>query len=240
MNLLQIRTKFRELSGRYDLVNTDFSDNGADFYINEGCKYLDRSSTIKKSYASTFKFIDINKSAVFFSQCRAIKEVWIMSTTSRWRLEKKSLKSLTSEYLSSLSRSSGNPLYYAPAISRYTPEDATADSTDFASYIGWVDIQSTNASESNSILLNTPVQEKLVIEIRGLFYSAQLLTDTGSNYWSESHAGLLLKAALRELEIFSQNPTKVRLWDSAIAIDLIGLDKDFIEEDIVDITQIEG
>ena len=40
MNLLQIRTKFVQLSGRYDLVvdaaGGDYSDNGADFFINAG------------------------------------------------------------------------------------------------------------------------------------------------------------------------------------------------------------
>ena len=61
MNLLQIRTKFRDISGRFDLVNSDYSDNGADFYINEGRKFLDRLGEVQKSWASCFRFIGIEK-----------------------------------------------------------------------------------------------------------------------------------------------------------------------------------
>jgi len=41
MNLLEIRKQFRTTSGRYDLVNDDYSDNGANHFINEGVKWLD-------------------------------------------------------------------------------------------------------------------------------------------------------------------------------------------------------
>jgi hypothetical protein len=40
-NLFQLRLTFRGFSGRFDLVNTDGSDNGANFYINEAIKWLD-------------------------------------------------------------------------------------------------------------------------------------------------------------------------------------------------------
>ena len=98
MNLLQIRTKFRELSGRFDLVNSDFSDNGADFFINEGRKFLDRLIKTQKSYASCFRFIEVGKFSAQFPYCRAIKEVWVMSTSARWQLKKVSLQNLISDY----------------------------------------------------------------------------------------------------------------------------------------------
>lgn len=47
MNLIEIRELFRNTSGRYDLVNDDFSDNGADLFINDAIKWLD--SKIDKS-----------------------------------------------------------------------------------------------------------------------------------------------------------------------------------------------
>lgn len=48
MNLLEIRTKFVEITGRYDLVidDTSFVDNGANFYITEGNKELYRDQDI--------------------------------------------------------------------------------------------------------------------------------------------------------------------------------------------------
>ena len=52
MNLLEIRTKFRSISGRYDLVNSDYSDNGANFFIEEGRKWLDSKVDKKMIYES--------------------------------------------------------------------------------------------------------------------------------------------------------------------------------------------
>jgi len=109
MNLLQVRTKFRGISGRHDLVNADFSDNGADFYINEGRKFIDRLDETQKSWASCFRFLEVGQFSVSFPHCRAIKEVWVASVTARWQLKKISLQDLISEYLTGLpaSRSVG-------------------------------------------------------------------------------------------------------------------------------------
>jgi len=48
MNLLELRTKFVEITGRYDLVvdDTSFVDDGADFYIKEANKELYRDQDI--------------------------------------------------------------------------------------------------------------------------------------------------------------------------------------------------
>ena len=66
MNLLQMRTKSRELSGRFDLVNSDFSDNGMDFFINEGRKFLDRLDETQKSWASCFRILTVGQFSVSF------------------------------------------------------------------------------------------------------------------------------------------------------------------------------
>ena len=42
MNLGTVRTKFIELSGRDDLENAYTTDNGANFFINGGQKFLDK------------------------------------------------------------------------------------------------------------------------------------------------------------------------------------------------------
>jgi len=240
MNLLQLRTKFRQLSGRFDLVNADFSDNGADFFLNEGRKFLDRLDETQKSWASAFRFVNIGGFNAQFQQCRAIKEVWAASTSVRWQLEKMSLQDLVAEYLTGLpsSRAVGCPLYYCPAITRYIPENAPADS--FESFIGWVDIPAGSAHEYNSILLNIPAEEKIVLEIKGLFYSFELTLETDTNYWSVVHPQLLIMSALRQTEIINRNTQGVNDWTSAIGIEMKQLGMDMVEELIAEVTQIEG
>ena len=124
MNLLQIRKKFLDLSGRYDLVNDDYSDNGANFFINEGRKFLDRMDETQKSWAVRFVTVPINTIYATFQYCRAIKGVWAVSAVEgRWQLEKKSLQDLMEGYLQTLpaSMTSGTPLYYSPCVTRSVP-----------------------------------------------------------------------------------------------------------------------
>lgn len=238
MNLLQMRTKFRELSGRYDLVNDDFSDNGSDFFINEGRKFLDRLDETQKSWASCFRFMELGQFSVSFPYCRAIKEVWVATSSERWQLEKENLQDLMFDYLSGLpsSREVGTPLYYSPCITRYIPEDATV--VDIEAFLGFVEIPSGNAQEYNSILVNVPTSEKIMVDIRGLFYSAELVTDTDKNYWSEVHPMLLYMSAMRQIEITNRNTQGVNDWEASIMTEMKQLGMDLVEELIAEVSQI--
>jgi len=240
MNLLQIRQKVRELSGRFDLVNEDGSDNGADFFINEGARFLDRLDETQKSWASQFRFIEIGHIAASITQCRAIKEVWIATSSKRWQLQKISLQELVSGYLSGLpsTRSNGLPDYFSPGISRYVPEDATADT--FEAFIGFVEIPSGNPLAYNTIILNTPVSEKVMLEVKGLFYSHKLSADTDENYWSSQHPLLLIQSTMRYLEVVNRNTQGVNDWTNSILTDMKQLGMDLVEEIIAEVTQIEG
>jgi len=239
MNLLQLRTKFRELSGRFDLVNADFTDNGADFFINEGSKFLDRLDETQKSWATCFRFLNIGYYSASIPYCRAIKEVWVGSTTARWQLEKIDLQDLITSYLSGdpAERTSGDPLYYSPTITRYIPDDAKP--VDIEAFLQWVEIPSGNANEYNTILLNVPTDTKLTVEIKGLFYSPELINDTDKNYWSEVHPLLLYMSAMRYIEVTNRNTQGVNDWTKAIMADMGRLGMDLVEEIIAEVDQIE-
>lgn len=240
MNLLQQRTLFRNLSGRFDLVNEDFTDNGADFFINEGRKFLDRLDETQKSWGSCFRFVEIGGFAAHFPYCRAVKEVWAMSSTARWQLEKKDLQKLIEGYLTEMpgERNTGTPLYYAPTITRIIPENVEIE--DLESFIGWIDVSAGNAHEYNSILLNVPADEKISLEIKGLFYSAELTDDTEENYWSANHPSLLHMAAMRYIEITNRNTQGVKDWENSIAVEMRQLGMDLVEELIAEVDQMEG
>ena len=240
MNLLQSRTLFRKLSGRFDLVNEDFSDNGADLFLNEGRKFLDREDETQKSWASAFKFLEIGQYSVSFPYCRALKEIWVGSATARWQLEKKPLQDMIEGYLTGLpsSRTGGSPLYYSPCITRYIPEGA--DVTDIEAFIGWVEVPSGNALEYNTILVNVPADEKLSVIINGLFYSKELVEDTDENYWSVVHPLLLYYSAMREVEITNRNTQGVNDWTNAIMVTMKQLGMDLVEELIAEVDQMNG
>jgi hypothetical protein len=240
MNLLEIRRMFRQLSGRYDLVNDDGSDNGANLFINEGRKYLDRLDETQKSWASRFLWLQIGLWGVSFEDCRAIKEVWAATSSERWQLEKMRLQDIKSEYMTNLpsNREAGETLYYAPCLTRYIPENAQVGAIE--SFVGWVDIPSGNAELYNSIIVYPPCTELLSLEITGLFYSRALSLDADYNFWSVAHPLLLFKAAMREIEIINRNTQGVNDWESAIRADMTGLGFDLVEQLIAEIDQMEG
>ncbi len=238
MNLLQVRTKFREMSGRNDLVNEDGSDNGADFYINEGRKFLDRMDETQKSWATCYRFINTGFYSASVPYSRAIKEVWAATTSARWQLKKKNLQDLIAGYLTGMpsSRTSGTPLYYSPTITRYIPEGVTAD--EFESFLGWVETPAGNSHEYNTILLNVPTDEKILVEVKGLFYSSELTANAEQNYWSSVHPMLLIMSAMRQIEIVNRNTQGVKDWTESIATDMRQIGMDLVEEIIAEVSQI--
>lgn len=238
MNLLQVRTKFRDMSGRFDLVNSDYSDNGANFFINEGRKFLDRLDETQKSWAQIFRMLSVGQYTTTFPHCRAIKEVWAATATERWQLEKKRLQDLITGYLTELpsARSSGSPLYFSPCITRYIPENASV--IDLEAFTGFVEVPSGNAHGYNAILLSVPVSEQTMIDIRGLFYSMELVEDTDKNYWSEVHPMLLIMAAMRQVEIVNRNTQGVKDWEASIGTEIRQIGMDLVEELIAESSEM--
>ncbi len=241
MNLLQVRQLFRKLSGRFDLVNRDGSDNGANFFINEGRKYLDRLDETQKSWANCYRLLKIGSFSISIPHCRAIKEVWLATVSGgRWQLEKVNLQDLIEGYLTGLpsSRTGGNPYYYSPCISRYIPENATVQDMDLGAFTGFVDVPAGNAHFYNSILLSNPVSEKSMVTVTGLFHSMELVNDTDKNYWSEAHPLLLVMAAMRYTEVVNRNTQGVNDWTASIKADMEQLGFDLVEELIAEVSEM--
>ncbi len=83
MNLLAIRTKFVEVSGRFDLVvdRTDYADQGADFFIKAGQGYLQSIILGPKSEAQINRRLANGGNSVTFSDCQSIYNVWLRPRT---------------------------------------------------------------------------------------------------------------------------------------------------------------
>jgi hypothetical protein len=241
MDLLRLRQQFRTVSGRFDLVNADGSDNGADFFINAGQRHLDRMDETQKSWAIAYKFCEADSYSVVFRWCRAVQEVWASTTTARWQLEKKDLQDLVAAYFTALPSGidSGDALYYSPMITRAAPETFKTPADEFESFAGYVDVVSKDHFAYNAVLIAPPTDERILLEIKGLFYSDQLTEDTDKSYWSEMHPDVLIMSAMRSIEIINRNTQGVNDWDASIATAVAGIGKDLVEEEIAEVTQIE-
>jgi len=133
----------------------------------------------------------------------------------------------------------GTATYYAPAVTRAAPETYNTPADELESFTGYVDVLSADHFAYNSILIAPPTDERLAVQVKGLFYSDQLVEDTDKSYWSEVHSDVLIMATMRAIEIINRNTQGVNDWNAAITEEITRIDMDLVEEEIAEVTQIE-
>jgi hypothetical protein len=241
MNLGQIRQKFVEISGRYDLVTnpSTFIDNGANTYITEGLKWLDRLLNKGHMQAKCFKSVVIGDWYVLLQNCRAIQKVWCSNTEEKWELPIVTLEDFKSEYAEPMANADqGQPQYATIGILRTSPETVTQITID--SFCGTANTSAVSEYSYSSLLFSPPADGSYELEVNGLFYSTSLSTDADENWWTVNFPLVVVWAALRQIEITYRNYEGQKDWENAISKELDGVIKDSIEEEIADFDQIGG
>lgn len=239
MNLIEIRTMLLEKSGRYDLVDpSTFADNGMDFHINAGQKYLDKLVTIPDSLANIFfapiageYTITVDKSY------RAIYEVWANDSESRWPLNKLELSDFKYKYNKPVSSTtSASPCDYTFMDMRSISPDAQSSLAEFLSKTA---VEGSGFGY-RGIVFGPQFDTTYVIEVIGLFSQILLTSDNDSNFWSFNYPHLLIMATLRAIETFNRNTEGVRDWTASIISETNELDLDVAEEESYGVDQMEG
>lgn len=227
MDLLEIRKALVQWSGRYDLVDPEWNDEGADFFINSGVKYLDqRTDFFPMSEARISKAVDPGQLLVYMENCRYLKEVFIIQESKSTKLEKLPYDQIIQYFpKSNLNNISlDDPKFFVPGSFRIDEEQVFIESK----------------TPYDSILILPPPANTLNIVIHGSFFSPKLTEDYQSNAWSVQYSNILLMAAMRELEIFHRNTSGVRDWERAILEELKNIQMDQISEQISGVNQMEG
>lgn len=225
MKLSEIHDELEFFSGR-----TDLSDTRKTFFINSGQRFLDRMVTTKDSAGKLIRTINVDDWYLLFKECRAIESVFISSDDDRWQLTKKELGWLMLQYTEPIADvDTGNPLYYATPILRTVPQDVGA--ITLSKFIGETVQADHKQFGYNGIIWMPPADERLVVEIHGLFYTEELNVDEDESNWSVSYPDILLMAASRAIEVFYRNTEGVKDWTSAIITELNTLEMDFVAED---------
>lgn len=236
MNLLSVRQQFVKLSGRYDLATTavdDYdTDAGADFFINAGMRFLDRKYITLKTEASIFEEVASGSWYLTFQNCAAISEVWCNDDEDRWQLTKYPYKTIKENYAGLVSESDGGePLYYSPIWLR------SMDSTDFQSLGTFFNFVKTDDDGTyNGIIFTPKTDTDYNIEVVGRFYHADLSSNTDNNYWTNIAPDTLIKAALYQLNVFYSDLKASTRWLSAINVEGMDLEKNFIEQESNDVS----
>jgi len=241
MTLVEIREAFARRTGRYDLVidTTDWADNGADFYIQAGSRFLDRKVTTGFSKAKHYEDGAVDEWYKVFQECRAILEVWIANDEYRKKLELRDVDTFRAYYNEPPgSIDSGTPTYYTPALLRTHPQGDTIYLEKFVDTT--VSESSKYDYEYNGVMWMPPTDEKIVVEIQGLWYSKKMTDDAHNNYWSVNHPEALIAASCYVLESMYRNTEGMKDWINAITELTSGIEMDMVDEESYNVTIIKG
>lgn len=245
MALLSVRDKCIKRSGRYDLGtitegSTAGTDAGMNWYINEGLKMLERRFTNMQSRAKRVGVLAVGEYLKIFPQARVIEDVWLIDSAGESfpviRKEYQQIRDYYNERLSVMDN--GTPAYWAPASVKIDP-NLTIDEATFA--IDDMDeLVLSNTLGANGIVFAPPTDTEYTIEILGKFYSSPLSNDLDTNLWTENYEGLLIRAAMYQIELDHRNTEGARDWLAGIDNEIIGIDMDEVMFDTEEINEMEG
>lgn len=232
MELSEIRKMFITLSGRFDLVKdlTTYADNGADFFLQEGSRFLDRRITTVNDEDSIFVNVEAGGFHASFAEARVIKELWVYVDNTRLKMRELTKERVRELFPLILSQTTfGVPAVYASVRGSARGGESPAN---FLSH-------TMLASKDINGVIFAPVEKPVIIEAIGKFYSRSLI-DVGENYWSIHHAMLLVWAALYHLEISYRNSEGAKDWLTAINDSLVQIEMDHVEGDSYNLRQMGG
>ena len=239
LTLVQLRQKIAEQDGRLDLVNIDWTDNGLDYYINAGSRFLDSYRLTPKSYKWLKKDIAVGDYFISVERLLALKEVWMRDATTGWQLVKKSLGYIKENYPGAVSGiGSGLPTYFARVVTGLAPEQRALTSVNYTNEFtfGSEDIIFSDQDDGHykhaGILWMPPTSGIYTIEILGQFMSDPLVAETDRNFWTTQFPEVLMEATNMIIEKTYRNTAGVKDRMGAIDNYLIGLDHNLVEEEI--------
>ena len=215
MTLAELRVKFEEFTGRYDLTSTQI-----DFFINSGHRYLESLINSPRSLVEDEVNTVAGTSSLIASNYRAIKEVWIKDTTQSDNPWVKLGKISHSEYLAyyaDTNQTNSMPKYWT----FYTDDQKDA----------------TNPASTGVTLLPTP---DAVYNMRIIALQSTVLDNVADHtWWTDRYPDVVLYASMYSLENFYRNTEGAKDWHSAIMSFVDGIDKDNVESEIGDIRPMD-
>lgn len=267
MSLLEVRKRFIDYTGRFDLVvdAVSYADKGADFFITEGQRWLDRRSTLYESAARWFQPVAVGDWNVAVPQCRSIEGVWMSNDAAnpislntpygffaddwwdtfqgnvgqKWELAHLDQGELRRRFKGiPTTMATGVPRFYTMPPLRSVPENPFLTTID--QWGGTVLTRNVEYYEMKGVIFMPPASSLMAIEVQGLFYQKKLVQDVDKNSWTEAHPSVLVLAAARELEISYRNQQGVMDYEMQLDKALLGLEFDFVRQETAHIRGMNG
>lgn len=233
MNLGDLRTIFRETSGRYDLT-----DSLANFYIVSGQSHLDRELDIHNFEKFYLKTIIADDYYIAFPNCRTVRNAWIVNSDGfKYPLERLDFDVLRQKYQSPHSTDSkAIPAYWALAKVKTSPSATNMEITDvvdedvFNNLIADnIDTLADDQTILDAIALFPVSDGTYSMEVEGSFYSESLVNDEDESIWSNRYPEILIMGAMYWIEVYNRNSEGRNDWEAAIKAELQKIEYDSVD-----------
>lgn len=244
MTLLQTRKDFVVFSQRYDLVSDYeggvYTDNGANFFIRAGQRWLDRRNDIYKSEARYYLTLTTGAWYALIPDCRSVRSVYMSNAAkTKWKLKKNDLEVIRADFSTDPALiDNGDPLVYSPVTLRTIAE--VASTTVIDKFGATTYSSAVNHYSYDGIIWLPPASASLYLEVDGLFYQPYLSADGDMNYWTEQENFILILAACRAIEVSMRNSQGVKDWEEAIQSEILGLEFDAVDQSSSEYHELEG
>jgi len=260
MSLLKVRKRFLTISKRTDLVDpATYADSGADAFLNEAQRKLDRMVSTRERLARHSKTFPANSAWMTLEGCFAIHEVWIANSSGRTKLEYNPwstfredhpslMSTITEDVLPStmgvtVNDSTGQPSEYtitvvrrSPKMNDFLPDQWFKNSTEFDSF----DTIFGDPYGIRGIVWAPPMDSAYTVTVLGGFYSRVLSSDEDMSYWTMEEPETLVHMACYLLELSYRNHQGAAMWMDAIKADLGIIDLGVVDEDFAQVSEMEG
>jgi hypothetical protein len=247
MDLKSVRRKFVEETGRYHLVKEvggdPWVDNGADFHINRGQKFLDLLHTPRRLRNRSFvAHLRPGEYRVEVPDLRAVHEVWVSNADGRDQLEPMEPEELRAAFATDWETTlRGCPQFYTIGNFGLAPSQRDVVEADHEDETDTGDLfYGEDADVYDSVIVAPPPDLETTVRIVGLWWSPELTTDDSLSWWTVQHPDLVVWAAAYQVEVSMRNTTGAKDWLDAIQTRLQALDYDDVEEVSRRFTRMEG
>jgi len=228
-DLLEIRQQFITLSGRWDLATTSVvsfdTDNGADWFINAGSRWLDLHQEHLASTQEHQLAMTADQWQIDMQLLRVPRAVYFLDSDSEQNeLIKRPMDWIFQNYPKLGSTTSGTPKYWSSYVAHRSPQ------------------QKASGLNSNlkRVIIMPPTDSAITASVFGRFHQAKLENNTDDNFWVTEYPDVLVLASLLSLEGFYRNTQGVQDYRAMIEDILTGIDRDTADAEAEESSQMEG
>ncbi len=215
ITLAKVRVRFKEHTGRADLVDATGSDakKGADWIINRGQRWLDENYYWLKPCRKDDVEIETDASSYEVEDLISVRQIWVTDDEEgKFRLVRMPYDDLIRHYPDPPAEiDASRPIYYA------TQRLNTSTTTDYT---------------TSTIYFMPPADADYTLTIQAYYYEPVLTSESDSTFWTEIHPELLVLASAMILEQQYRNTEGVKDMMGAIRLHVMGLEKHVVEEEL--------